>query len=204
MNDRTATRSESADALTVILYGIAAAVVVGVATTLRVLDTFRDGGIAWTIEIVEQQIRATAGSGAVAVNGIAREAMVVATGVNAVSTAAIIGAIVLWAVAALLVIGGVMFVAWSFLRGRFFLRGNARAFDVIGWTLVAAPLLIVMLEQMGLNGILVAIGLGDADPVHPLDLWPIVPVFAIGVASGLIAAAFRRGIRLQRDTEGLV
>lgn len=211
MNNTTATRSETADAITVILYAAAALVTVAFATILRVAGTFRDSGIAWSIPIDEQPISATTDSGTISVEGIAQDAMVFATDVNTVSVAAIIAAIGLWALAGLLVIGSVTLVAWNFLRGRFFVRGNARAFDVIGWTLVAAPLLIVMLETMGRNGVTAALGIGDGEPVHPIEFWSVAPIFATGVTVGLIAVAFRRGIRLQheklaleKETEGLV
>ncbi len=207
----TATRSERADAITVILYAAAALVTVGLATTLRVGSTFRDAGIAWSIPIDEQPISATTDSGQISIEGIAQEAMVFATGVNGVSIAAIVAAIALWALAAVAVIGAVTLVAWNFLRGRFFVAGNARAFDVIGWTLVLAPMAIVMLETMGRNGVTAALGLGDGEPVHPIEFWAVAPIFATGVTVGLIAVAFRRGIRLQqekvvleKETEGLV
>ncbi|MGU3426046.1 hypothetical protein [Microbacterium sp. GbtcB4] len=207
----TTTRSERADAITVILYAAAALVTVGIATVLRVGSTFRDDGIAWSLPIDEQPISATTDSGQISIEGIAQEAMVFATGVNGVSIAAIVAAIALWALAAVAVIGAVTLVAWNFLRGRFFVAGNARAFDVIGWTLVLAPMAIVMLETMGRNGVTAALGLGDGEPVHPIEFWAIAPIFATGVTVGLIAVAFRRGIRLQqekvvleKETEGLV
>lgn len=207
----TTTRSERADAITVILYAAAALVTVGIATVLRVGSTFRDDAIAWTLPIDEQPISATTDSGQISIEGIAQEAMVFATGVNSVSIAAIVAAIALWALAAVAVIGAVTLVAWNFLRGRFFVPGNARAFDVIGWTLVLAPMAIVMLETMGRNGVTAALGLGDGEPVHPIEFWAIAPIFATGVTVGLIAVAFRRGIRLQqekvvleKETEGLV
>lgn len=194
-----ATRSERADAITVILYAAAALVTVGVATALRVASTFRDAGIAWSMPIDEQPISATTDSGQISIEGIAQEAMVFATGVDGVSIAAIVAAIALWALGAVAIIGAVTLVAWNFLRGRFFVPGNARAFDLIGWTLVLAPIAIVMLETMGRNGVTAALGLGDGEPVHPIEFWTIAPIFAIGVTVGLIAVAFRRGIRLQQE-----
>ncbi len=135
-----------------ILYAAAALVTVAFATILRVAGTFRETGIAWTVPIDQQPISATTDSGAISIEGFADEAMVIAGGVNAASVTAIIAAIALWALAAVAVIAAVTLVAWNFLRGRFFVRPNARAFDVIGWTLVGAPILIVMLETMGRNG----------------------------------------------------
>jgi len=211
LSTATPTRSETADAITVILYAAAALITVVIATVLRIGSTFRDSGIAWSIPIDEQPISATTDSGALFIEGIAQDAMVFATDVNVVSVTAIIAAIALWTLAAVLIIASVTLVAWNFLRGRFFVRGNARAFDVIGWTLVAAPILIVMLETMGRNGVTTALGIGDGEPVHPIEFWTIAPIFATGVTVGLIAVAFRRGIRLQqekaalqKETEGLV
>lgn len=205
------TRSETADAITVILYAAAALVTVAFATILRVAGTFRETGIAWTVPIDQQPISATTDSGAISIEGFADEAMVIADGVNAASVTAIIAAIALWALAAVAVIAAVTLVAWNFLRGRFFVRPNARAFDVIGWTLVGAPILIVMLETMGRNGVTSALGIGDGEPVHPIEFWSVAPIFATGVTVGLIAVAFRRGIRLQneklaleKETEGLI
>ena len=205
------TRSETADAITVILYAAAALVTVAFATILRVASTFRETGIAWTVPIDQQPISATTDSGAISIEGFADEAMVIADGVNAASVTAIIAAIALWALAAVAVIAAVTLVAWNFLRGRFFVRPNARAFDVIGWTLVGAPILIVMLETMGRNGVTSALGIGDGEPVHPIEFWSVAPIFATGVTVGLIAVAFRRGIRLQneklaleKETEGLI
>ncbi|MFJ3473048.1 hypothetical protein ACIPJ1_08960 [Microbacterium maritypicum] len=211
MTSTTNTRSEKADAITVILYAAVALVTVGLATVLRVGSTFRETGIAWTVPIDQQPISATTDSGAISIEGFADEAMVIADGVNAASVTAIITAITLWALAAVAVIAAVTLVAWNFLRGRFFVPPNARAFDVIGWTLVGAPILIVMLETMGRNGVTSALGIGDGEPMHPIEFWSVAPIFATGVTVGLIAVAFRRGIRLQneklaleKETEGLV
>ena len=207
----TPTRSEKADAVTVILYAAIALVTVALATALRVAGTFRETGIAWTVPIDQQPITASTDSGTISIEGFADEAWIIASDVNAVSVAAIIAAIALWALAGITVIAGVTLVAWNFLRGHFFVRANVWAFTAIGWTLVGAPILIVMLETMGRNGVTAALGLGEGQPAHPLEFWTIAPFFATGVTVGLIAVAFRRGIRLQdekaaleKETEGLV
>lgn len=204
-------RSDKADAITVMILSGVALGVVGIATYLRVASTFRDAGIAWSIPIDEQPISATTDSGAVSIQGIAQDAMVFATDVDPVSVTAIVAAIALWAVTAVVVIGAVALVAANLLRGRVFVPVNARAFDTIGWSLAIAPMVIVILETMGQNGVTSALGIGAGEPVHPIEFWSIMPVFATGVAVGLIAVAFRRGIRMRqekevlaKDTEGLV
>lgn len=199
----TSPRSETADAVTVIFYAVASVVIIGIATWLRVLTTFREDGIAWTIPIDAMPVEATGDSGAVSVSGIAEEVVVYASGVNAVSIAAIVASIALWALSALLIIGSVILLAGNFLRGRFFVDANVRALVATGWTLVIAPIAIVLFDTMGRNGVLSAIGVGPGEPAHPLEFWSILPIFGIGMAVGLIAVAFRRGIRTQRENESL-
>lgn len=203
MATRISPRSETADAVTVILYAVASVVIIGIATWLRVLTTFREDGIAWTIPIDAMPVEATGDSGALSVSGIAEEVVVYASGVNAVSIAAIVASIALWALSALLIIGSVILLAGNFLRGRFFVDANVRALVATGWTLVIAPIAIVLFDTMGRNGVLSAIGVGPGEPAHPLEFWSILPIFAIGMAVGLIAVAFRRGIRTQRENESL-
>lgn len=203
MANRMSPRSETADAVTVIFYAVAAVVIVGIATWLRVLTTFREEGIAWSVPIDAMPVDATGDSGAISISGIAEEVVVFAPNVNAVSIAAIIASIALWAAAALLIIGSVILLAGNFLRGRFFVDANVRALVATGWTLVIAPIAIVLFDTMGRNGVLSAIGTGPGEPVHPLEFWSILPIFAIGMAVGLIAVAFRRGIRTQRENESL-
>ena len=199
----TTTRSEKADAITVILYAAAALVTVVFATIRGVARPYGVLGSAWTIPIDQQPISATTDSGAISIEGFADEALIIASDVDTASIVAIVAAIVLWVLASVMVIAGVTLVAWNFLRGRFFVRPNVWAFNAIGWTLVGAPILIVMLETMGRNGVTAALGLGDGEPVHPLEFWTIAPFFAIGVTVGLIAVAFRRGIRLQNEKDAL-
>lgn len=197
-------RSETADLATVIILGSLAALVVAFAIVMRLLSTFRDAGIAWTVAVDQLPVDATVNSGAQSVNGYASELLVVSANVETMTGVFGAASIVLWGVAALIVIGMVIFVAWSFLRGRFFVRSTARAFDVIGWTLVIGGFTVLGLETMTRNGVLGALGGGVGEPLHPLDFWAFSPIWAIGVAVGLLGVAFRRGIRLQKETEGLV
>lgn len=197
-------RSDAADAVTVLLLGAGAVVGVALLTALRFLDVFREDGIAWTIDVDDVPTEATLGSGAATVGGIAENLLVIAPGVGGWAQTAIVASILLWALAVLTVISAVMFVAWRSLRGRLFAPATARAFDVIGWTIVGGALLVLVLENIGRNGVLDAIGASGAEPLHPLEFWAYAPAWIIGTAVGIVAVAFRRGIRLQRDTDGLV
>lgn len=198
------TRSEYADAATVLVYGAATAIIVGIGIVSRAISIFRPDGIAWTIPVDEAPVQATLDSGTLPVDGIVQEVMVIAPDVNTVSIACIIAALVVTAISAVLVIGSVIFVARNFLVGKFFVRANVIALNTIGFTVSIAPLIVLGLEHMGQNGILAAIGLADAETIHPVQLWGILPILAIGIALGLVSRAFSRGIALQKEAEGLV
>lgn len=197
-------RSDAADAITVLMLGFGAAITVVLSVVARFLDVFREAGVAWTIDIDDEPFAASVGSGTGFVDGIVENALVIAPEVDAGTTAALAGSIIVSGLAALTVIIAVMFVARSFLRGRLFAPATARAFDVIGWSIVSGALIVLILEHVGRNGILTALGVADVEPLHFLDFWAYAPAWAVGVSVGLIAIAFRRGERMQRDTEGLV
>ncbi|GAA5212317.1 hypothetical protein [Microbacterium kyungheense] len=202
--DAASTRSETADAVTVIVIGALAAVVVIVAAVLRAVDVFRPGGIAWTFDVDQVPVDASLGSETAGVEGFITQALVIAPGVNAVSVTAIVLSIVVGAIAALLVIAAVVFVAFSLLRGRIFVPATARAFDVIGWSIVLGAGAVLFFDTLGRNGVLAAIGAEDVGADLGAQFWAFAPAWAAGVSVGIVGRAFRRGVRLQRDTEGLV
>lgn len=199
-----AQRSETADLVTVIVFGALVAVVVVFTMAMRFLSMFRVDGFSWSVPIDELPVDATIDSGTHGVNGIASELLLISPNVDAMTKAAGTASIIVWGVTALVVIGTVTFIAWSFLRGRFFVRSTARAFDISGWTLVLGAAAVLGLETMTRNGMLDAIAGGTREPLHPLEFWAFAPVWAVGVVMGLLAIAFRRGVALQRDAEGLV
>ena len=198
------TRSERADAVTVLIVGVLAALTVAWMVVLRALQTFRADGIAWILPIDQQPIDATLGSESASLQGYATQALVIAPHVDAVSTAAIVLAHLVWAAAAFLVVGGALWIAWSFLRGRFFAQGTVRALAVISWTLAITPAVQLLLDAIGRNGVLEALHAEDAFTDQVTVAWDSLPVVAAGIALGLVTIAFRRGIRLQKETEGLV
>lgn len=202
--DPTTIRSERLDAISVLFFGICVAVIAGVVIGLRALDIFRPSGIAWPINIDERPIEASVDSGKASIDGIVSSVTVIAPNVDGGSVAAIIASLALVALAVLLVIACVMRIAWSFLRGRFFSDGTARSFEVAGSTIVFAPCFFLTLDTMGRNGVLQALELAGAEPLHPSAGWALLPYMAVGLSVILVGTAFQRGIRLQRETEGLV
>ncbi|MBD3941389.1 DUF2975 domain-containing protein [Microbacterium sp. NEAU-LLC] len=202
--DAASTRSETADAVTVIVVGALAAIVVVAAAGMRAVDVFRPGGIAWTFDVDQVPIDAKLDSETAGVQGFMTQAEVIAPGVNAVSVTAIVLSIVLGALAALLVIAAVMFVAFSLLRGRIFMPATARAFDVIGWAIVLGAAAVMFFDTLGRNGVLAALGAEDVGADLGAQFWAFAPAWAAGVSVGIVARAFRRGVRLQRETDLLV
>lgn len=192
-----AQRSATADFVTVILFAIAAGIGTIITTTLRLFDTFRPDGFAWRLHIDELPVDTSFGA------ALTDSVLVVSPDVNAVSMAS--GAVsgIIAGLAALTVTAAVAFVAWRFLRGGFFVTATARAFDVIGWTLLIGGVGVMSFDTLARNGVLAAVGI-EGEPIHPTEFAAFAPVWAIAVAVGLLGHAFRRGIRLQKETEGLV
>ena len=203
VSHRSTTRSERTDAITVLAVGAIAVVVVIMIVVLRAGQTFREGGIGWILPIDQQPIDATIGSGTGAVQGYATEALVIVPDVHAGIVATIVLSHVLFATTALLVIACTSWVAWSFLRGRFFAPGTARAFDLLGWGLAGGTALMALLDTVARRRVFAALGMEGAQ-LDGVGVARWSPVLAVAVAVGLLGRAFRRGTRLQKDTEGLV
>lgn len=197
------TRSERADARTVLVVAVLATVIIAWMVVVRALQTFREDGIGWILPIDQQPIDATIGSGTGAVHGYATDALVIVPDVHAGIVSTIVLSHVLFATTALLVIACTSWVAWSFLRGHFFAPGTARAFDLLGWGLAGGTALMALLDTVARRGVFAALGMEGAQ-LDGDDIARWSPVLAVAVAVGLLGRAFRRGIRLQKDTEGLV
>lgn len=198
-----AQRNETADLVTVIVLGALTTIVIVSAAATRLWSAFRPDGFAWTLDVDQTPVETTVASGSRSVSGYADILLVVDPDVATATAIAGAASIIAWALTALVIVGAVMFLAWSFLRGRFFVRSTARTFNIIGWTLVIGGLVVLGLENMVRNGILASLGV-TGEPLHPLAFWNYAPVWLIGVAMGVLAVAFRRGIRLQHETDGLV
>lgn len=196
-------RSQTADFVTVIVMGALAAVVIASTVTGRLLAMFRDAGFAWSVPIDQMPVDATVGSGAASVEGIASEVLVMVPDIDPMTAAFGAASAVLWGVTALVVVTVAIFLARSFMKGRFFHRSTARAFDIAGWAIVIGGLIVIACEGQTLSNVLSAVG-ADGRAVPKFDFWAFAPVWAVGVSMGLLGIAFRRGIRLQEDAEGLV
>lgn len=113
-----------------------------------------------------------------------------------VLTAALLPTLVLMMVAVCFAVLGT-----SFGSGDFFAPGSLRAMKVTALTLLLGSAAIPALQVMAARSALASVGVGvDVGQRMETD-WVLL---AAGVLLGTVWYAFRRGARLQRDTEGLV
>lgn len=157
------------------------------------------GSLTVDAPVPPQPITADIGEG---VSATVNVATLVVADVNAVSVASLVLAVV--ASSACLVVATTLAVLMCrrLLQGIVFDRVNARFTTAISMLLLAAGLLGHWFENMGLNGVFAALG-GEFNEQWALFL-QMVPFFIAAMAVGVLGIIFQRGIRLQRDTEGLV
>ncbi|GAA5091969.1 hypothetical protein GCM10025760_19900 [Microbacterium yannicii] len=199
----TTTKERNDIISTLVVAGVVAAIVV-VASVVRWLETFTLEGISVPVPFAGVPADFAPADGLPVTTVRVTEGDVIAVGVNAVSTFSVGASIIVSAAAWLVVIALFGTLAVRFLRGRFFDPTNPRLLDAASWTMLGGALAVYFLDTFGRNGVLAAAGLGEFLP----DSWAItasfIPIWIAAIVLGLISLAFRRGIRLQRDTDGLV
>lgn len=198
------TKKERNDILATLGVSGVLAVIVLVAAVIRWLETFTPEGTSVPVPFgfVPAELTPQDGLPPTAVD--VTWGNVSAEGTNLLSVMSLAASIVVGAVAALTVIALFAVLALRFLRGRFFDATNPRVLDAAGWTMFAGALAVYLLDTLGRNGVLAAAGLADFDPNSWALVWPFFAVWIGATVLGLLSLAFRRGIRLQRDSEGLV
>ncbi|WP_456286856.1 hypothetical protein M1D46_05375 [Microbacterium sp. JZ70] len=197
-------RAEQGDAITVLFIGAAVLMVVAISAALRWAETFTLEGVAARVPVHAAPGQAVVDGADVTITGSVDSMLVVVPVVDTMSAVCLAASILIAALAQTISATAVMYIAWSFLRGRFVTSAVVRALTLLGWTVFTGALAVLFVDRLALNGILAALGADGAEPIHPLEFWSSAPLFFIATAVGLLAIAFRRGIRLQRDTEGLV
>lgn len=198
------TRKERSDILaTLTVAGVVAATVI-VTAVVRWLETFTVDGISMPVPFAGVPADFSPAEGLPPATVRVTEGDVVADGVNALSTFSAAASIVVGTAAWLAVIALISLLAVRFLRGRFFDPSNPRLLDAAAWTMLGGALAVLLLDTFARNGVLAAAGLGDFSPSSWSVTASFIPIWMAAMVLGLISVAFRRGIRLQRETEGLV
>ncbi|WP_349426030.1 hypothetical protein [Microbacterium sp. LWS13-1.2] len=201
---RETTTKERNDILsTLVVAGVVAAIVV-LTSVLRWFETFTLDGVSVPVPFAGVPADFAPADGVPETTVRVTEGDVIAEGVNALSTVSIGASIIVGAIAWLVVIALFGTLALRFLRGRFFDPANPRLLDAAGWTMFGGALAVSLLDTLGRNGVLAAAGLGDFQPNSWATTASFIPIWIAATVLGLISLAFRRGIRLQRDTDGLV
>ncbi|HWS50496.1 MAG TPA: hypothetical protein VN241_05760 [Microbacterium sp.] len=129
-------------------------------------------------------------------------ATLVVQDVNAVSVVSLVAAIVIGTAGLIAAAVLAAAVCRRLLRGHVFDRVNVILTFWVSLSLLIGSLGAVWFHNMGLNGVLAAVG-GEFDGQAELML-QAVPLFVAAMAAGVLVIVFRRGAELQRDAEGLV
>ncbi|QEE60549.1 hypothetical protein FVA74_02415 [Salinibacterium sp. dk2585] len=192
---------ESTDLWTTIAAGAIAAVIVIVVTVLRMLDLFSVDGIAARVPIPDG-LGAELPLGGNPVESVVFEAQITSQDLARATVDSLAAAIIIPALAYLAVIGCAIAFCINLMRGRSFTRGNTRLVFATALIVLLGALFTQWATIMGANGTYAALGAEfDGQSAVMDDFWPAY-LAAMGIAA--VAIAFRRGERLQRDTEGLV
>lgn len=167
----------------------------------RLLELFSTAGaVTVTTPVPTQPITAAIGQGAAATTDVAT---LVVDGVNVISVVSLVLAIALRAVCLIAVAVLAVIVCQRLLRGVVFDQVNSRLTFAMSIGLIAAGLVGPWFENMGLNGVFAALG-GDFGDARWLLFRDGMPLFVAAIAVGVLVIVFRRGARLQKETEGLV
>jgi ABC-type Fe3+ transport system permease subunit len=136
------------------------------------------------------------------VDAVVAAAQVTASGVDPVAVGCLVFSIVFPALVALAGIALGIALCIRVLRGQVFNKENTQALLLVSLALIVTPIVTGWFRSMGIDGVVEAL---DAAFGMPWRIYETgIPLVVIGIALFVLVAAFRRGERLQRDTEGLV
>lgn len=193
-------RRDAGDLTAAVVAGAVAVALLVYDAVRRIIALFADpAGITVEAPITPQAITADIGGGA---SATVDTATLVVADVNTVSVVSLVLSIALGSACLIAAAVLAVLVCRRLLRGIVFDRVNANFTTAISMLLLAGGLADVWFENMGLNGVFAALG-DEFDAQWELFL-QMVPLFVAAMAVGVLVIVFQRGIRLQRDTEGLV
>jgi hypothetical protein len=194
-------KADRNDLFTAMIVGALAIGVLVYDAVRRLVELFSTAGaVTVTAPVPAQTITAAIGDGA---PGTTDMATLVVEGVNTVSVVSLVLAIALRAVCLIAVAVLAVIVCQRLLSGVVFDQLNTRLTFATSIGLLAAGLIGPWFESMGLNGAFAALG-GDFGDDRWLLLRDGIPLFVAAIAVGVLVIVFRRGARLQKETEGLV
>ena len=193
-----AARRDRANVWSALIAGLTLVVVLVVSTITALFVLFSTPGAVTVVVPFGPQ-------SAVLDNGldvVVASAQVTASGVDPVSIGCLVFSIVFPALVALAGIALGCAFCIRVLRGQVFSKENTQALLLIAVALIVTPVVTGWFRAMGSAGVLTAL---DAEFTSPWQIFESgLPIVFAGIALLVLVAAFRRGERLRRDSEGLV
>lgn len=186
----------------VVFSGLTAFAVV-LAAVVRIAEVFRPEGVAVRLPLADAPATLTIDGASAAAAYTATDATVLVPDAGAGTLAWFTASIGVAAVAALVVLGALIRLALAFQSGRLFTRTTVRALTLIGGVLFAGSCIVMLTDALGRSGAYATLGI-PYEPIGMLELVPYLPAWIAAIAVAMLAGAFERGQRMQRDTEGLV
>ncbi|MFD1714832.1 hypothetical protein ACFSBZ_10150 [Amnibacterium flavum] len=197
--DRAPRFASRADLLTATTVGGIAAVWTIVQLVLRLVEVIPNRNVPVPVWIDDASATLPLPDGTADIALTSGTAIV--SGMPAITLVSVAGAAIITAAASLAVIGLVLALCLNLARGRYFSTRNTLTVTAISATIAVGWFVSHLFTQMASNGAIAALTdrAYEASTI-PFDWTPILAAIAVGA----VAAAFRAGERLQRDTEGLV
>ena len=192
------TRGDRSDLWSTGVAAVLAVACVVVIAVVRLVNLFSaPGGLTVTAPVVATEGRIGA------LNGEATVVRFFAADVNIISIACLVLEILLTATGYLAIVTLAAVIVLRSARDRAFARGTAKLVTAIAMTLLGVSVVGVYLQIVGLNGAFAAVDAFDQFDQQAINL-SAFPLYIAAAAIASLGLTFRRGERLQRDTEGLV
>jgi hypothetical protein len=184
--------------------GFGAAVILWTATTL-VLELARvvpNRDVRVDVLLTDLSVDLPVGPGGAPVAAVVDSAALTVPHLSAGTYVATLGAVVVPRLVTIAITVCVLLLCRRMLAGQFFSTTATRLITAISLLIALSWLLTWLLATISANGVLAAVA--ERDPLQEVSFqvgWtPLLAAMAVGA----LAAAFRAGERMQRDSEGLV
>jgi hypothetical protein len=199
VNQRSATWNTASYWGLIILCG-AAVVFVIVQLVIRLAQVLPNSGVPVTVPL-EETASLPVGPGGRAETVAVTQGIVHVSGMPGITLVSLVLAAVVTAATVIALVAFLGIFCINMSRGRVFVRGNVRLVLWAGGTLLVGWALSTLFTTMGVNGAFAALSDHSYDNVRfGTDYTPLFAAIAVL----LVGTAFEAGLRLQRDTEGLV
>jgi hypothetical protein len=190
-------------ALDLLLYSVAIAVGIVIWAITRIVAVFDPAGAPFTLPVIGDPVDVQLEGESSPDSRVLTEATVLVPDLDVTGQLFLVVSVVITLVGTLVVIAALIRVALAFRVGDFFARKVTRGLTLIGSTVFATALLVMLSDAMARRSAMEALGLAY-EPLHMLDLVAFAPAWIAAIVFGVLAGAFAHGERLQRDVRGLV